>query len=147
MTRNHFLTLSIYVPVVQLSRNLAEIFIKTIEDQKDLKFVDSLVPTYKNLSRKMRFSGSYLTTFLLVYFSDFYFKFITKVSKKKKQKTDKNRYEKNRKTENRFFVEKQLFSCIWKTDTRNPILSKILSTLLLTFRFKYFLHVEKHELF
>ena len=30
--------------------------------------MDSLVPTYKNLSRKMRFSGSYLTTFLLVYF-------------------------------------------------------------------------------
>ena len=53
----------IHVPVVQLSRNLAEIFIKTIEAQKDLKFVDSLVPTYKNLSR---FSGSFLTTLLLV---------------------------------------------------------------------------------
>ena len=35
----------IHVPVVQLSRNLAEIFIKTIEAQKDLKFVDNLVPT------------------------------------------------------------------------------------------------------
>ena len=58
----------IHVPLVQLSRNLAEIFIKAIEAQKDLKFVDSLVPTYKNLSRKMRFSGSYLTTFLLVLF-------------------------------------------------------------------------------
>ena len=57
----------IHVPGVQLSRNLAEIFIKTKEAQKDLKFVDSLVPTYKNLSRKMRFSGSYLTTFLLVF--------------------------------------------------------------------------------
>ena len=34
----------IHVPVVLLSRNLAEIFIKTIEAQKDLKFVDSLVP-------------------------------------------------------------------------------------------------------
>ena len=56
----------IHVPGVQLTRNLAETFIKTIEAQKDLKFVDSLVPTYKNLSRKMRFSGSYLTTFLLV---------------------------------------------------------------------------------
>ena len=57
----------IHAPVVQLSRNLAEIFIKKIEAQKDLKFVDSLVPTYKNLSRKMGFSGSYLTTFLLVF--------------------------------------------------------------------------------
>jgi len=35
----------IYVPVVQSSRNLAEIFIKTIEAQYDLKFVESPVPS------------------------------------------------------------------------------------------------------
>ena len=34
------------VPVVQLSRNLAEIFIKTIEAQESLNFVDSLVLKY-----------------------------------------------------------------------------------------------------
>ena len=53
---------------VHVVRNLAEIFIKTIEAQLDLKFVESQVPTHENLSRKMRFSRSYLTTFLLVLF-------------------------------------------------------------------------------
>ena len=35
----------IHVPVVQSSRNLAEIFIQTIEAQQDLKFVESPVPS------------------------------------------------------------------------------------------------------
>ena len=54
------------VPVVIMSWNLACILIKAIETHSDLNFVESSVSTYENLPRKMRFSGSYLTTFLLV---------------------------------------------------------------------------------